>query len=140
MQSGPPCCASWLLYNQVNRAPAPGPCPPARAGPEQRCRALLLLYGLIFGCLLPLLLLVPLRGSPEGAAQARDARGRPGLSRVTRWLELGVERCLGLLRRSPAILQHPYSPAVAHPTLSVLVLRWWGLLVSLWTACCLLEG
>jgi hypothetical protein len=51
-----------------------------------------------------------------------------------------VEQCLGLLLRTPATPQQPSSPAVAQPPFSVLVLRWWGLLVSIWTACCLLEG
>ena len=40
----------------------------------------------------------------------------------------------------PAPRQQRSRPGMVQAAPTALVLRWWGLLVSLWTACCLLEG
>ena len=88
----------------------------------------------MFGLLLPLLLLVPLRqrSQPDGgtggraATRAGQRRGLPG------WLDRGIEACLRSL----------LWPATAEqPTLALaeLVARWVLLITLLWMSCCLLA-
>lgn len=112
----------------------------------QRCSALLLFYNCIFAVLLPLLLLVPLRNAGEGSGGSRHAHS--WRSRV----DGCVEACLRPLMW-PALLragdgQEGRRGAAAAdgdipdqlPAFKTLVLRWYLLLMVLWTFCCLLQG
>jgi len=127
-------------------------CPPT---PYQRCTALLAFYDCIFGVLLPLMLLVPLRQVERGGGGGSRARG----PRVRGWRDRAdgcIEACLRPLmwptlrgtrsRQDREGRDHRQDNAAAGdddfmgpPAPKVLLLRWYLLLMVLWTVCCLLS-
>lgn len=123
-------------YTPVTGPPAPQALIPAT--PYHRCSALLMFYNTLFGVLLPLLLLVPLRhaetGGGSGGGRHADSSGR-------RKLDGCIEACLRPLMW-PALLRGMAArgeAAAAAPAFGVLLQRWYFLLVVLWTVCCMLQ-
>lgn len=118
-------------------------CPPT---PYQRCSTLLAFYNSIFGVLLPLLLLVPLRRVEQGGGGGMHARS------CSTKVDECIEACLRPLMW-PALLGRRQERRGAHrrnaaageeevaelPSFSTLLLRWYLVLMILWTVCCLLS-
>ena len=118
-------------------------CPPT---PYQRCSALLAFYNCIFGVLMPLLLLVPLRQSGRGSG------GSLHVGTCSTKVDECIEACLRPLMW-PALLGRRQGRRGAHrqhtaageeevaelPTFATLLLRCYLVLMLLWTVCCLLS-
>ena len=114
-------------------APLPG------AGPEHRCRALLLFCYIFIDLLLMLLLMVPPQplalpqqqqqqeGTEGGGAHASPAAPPPPIAeeQLYSWLRLLRAPCHG-------------SGIAQWARAATLILRWWALITLLWSACCLL--
>lgn len=107
--------------------------------PGARCWALLLFYNVLFGLLLPLLLLAPLRqqsrppsgggdGGGGGTAGGRPSQRQGLLGRLDRCIEAGLRAMLW-----------PQAADERVTALCVWLARWLLLLTLLWMACCLLA-